>query len=42
MKIEYFNYFSYFSQTTHIIVLAGILISIFYALKNKKQVILIF
>lgn len=34
---KYFNYFSYFSQTTHIIVLAGILISIFYALKNKKQ-----
>lgn len=34
---KYFNYFAYFSQTTHIIVLTGILLSIFYALKNKKQ-----
>lgn len=34
---KYFNHFLYFSQTTHIIVLTGILISIFYALKNKKQ-----
>lgn len=34
---KYYSYFVYFSQTTHIIVLTGILISIFYALKNKKQ-----